>query len=44
MDKVRLLAIELHDRDTPGCSVAVDAAAHRHQKVQHGWMAFYRRD
>ena len=43
MDKVRLLAIELHDRDTPGCTLAVDAAAHQHQKVQHGWMAFYQR-
>ena len=44
MHRVRLLAIELHDRDTPGCTEAVDAAAHQHRKVQHGWMAFYQRD
>jgi len=41
MSKVKLLAIELHDRDTPGCSEAVDSAALQHQKVQRGAMAFY---
>jgi len=41
MDKVRLLAIELHDRDCPGCSDAVDAVARQYQKSERGPVTFY---
>ena len=44
MDKVKLLAIELHDRARPGCSDAVDAAAARHfHKNERGFVTFYSR-
>jgi hypothetical protein len=44
MDKVKLLAIELHDRDRPGCSDAVNAAAARlFQKNERGFVTFYSR-
>jgi len=43
MEKVRLLAIELHDRDCPGCSEAVNAAARHHQKSERGPVTFYAR-
>jgi FkbM family methyltransferase len=43
MDKVRLLAIELHDRDCPGCSDAVNAVARRHRKTECGLVTFYAR-
>jgi len=41
IDKVKLLAIELHDREYPGCSEAVDAAVKRYQKSQRGLITFY---
>jgi len=44
MDKVKLLAIELHDRDRPGCSDAVNAAAARlFHKNERGFVTFYSR-
>lgn len=43
MDKVKLLAIELHDRDSPGCSEAVDAAALDFDKSERGLVTFYAR-
>jgi FkbM family methyltransferase len=43
MDKVKLLAIELHDRDCPGCSAAVNAVARHYQKTEHGLVTFYAR-
>jgi FkbM family methyltransferase len=43
MDKVRLLAIELHDRETPGCSDAVNAVASQHQRTERGMVTFYLR-
>lgn len=36
MDKVKLLAIELHDRDCPGCSGAIDAATLDFEKSERG--------
>jgi hypothetical protein len=41
MDKVKLLAIELHDRVRPGCSDAVNAAARQHHKIQRHPVTFY---
>ena len=41
IDKVRLLAIELHDRECPGCSEAVNAVAKQHQKSERGLVTFY---
>lgn len=43
MDRVKLLAIELHDRDTPGCSAAVDAVAGQYRKTERGLVTFYAR-
>ena len=43
IDKVKLIAIELHDRECPGCSDAVNAAATRYQKSQRGLVTFYMR-
>lgn len=41
MDRVKLLAIELHDRDTPGCSEAVDAVTAGFEKSQRRLVTFY---
>lgn len=41
MDKVRLLAIELHDRYFPGCSDAVDRVTAAYRKTQRGPVTFY---
>lgn len=41
IDKVRMLAIELHDREHPGCSEAVNAVIKRHQKSERGLVTFY---
>lgn len=43
IDKVRLLAIELHDRDTPGCSEAVNAVTSGFEKIERGPVTFYAR-
>jgi FkbM family methyltransferase len=43
MDKVKLLAIELHDRIRPGCSDVVNAATRQHHKTQCGTVTFYSR-
>ena len=40
MEKVKLLAIELHDRNWAGCSDAVDAAAQRFEKTERGFVTF----
>jgi len=42
MSKVRLLAIELHERERPGCSELVDRMAihHRHRE-RRGYISFY---
>jgi hypothetical protein len=40
MDKVKLLAIELHDRDWPGCS---DAVTGDFEKSERGLVTFYAR-
>lgn len=44
MDKVRLLAIELHDREFPGCREAVNAVAGQHEKSERGLVTFYFRE
>jgi hypothetical protein len=41
MDKVRFLAIELHDRFWPGCSALVDAAAKNFRKFERDPVTFY---
>jgi FkbM family methyltransferase len=41
VDRVRLLAIELHDRTHPGCTAAVDAAAGSRKKIQKELVTFY---
>jgi FkbM family methyltransferase len=41
IDKVKLLAIELHDRENPGCSDAVNAVATGHRKTERGLVTFY---
>jgi FkbM family methyltransferase len=43
MDKVRVLAIELHDRDVPGCSDAVNSVTGDFQKIERGMVTFYSR-
>jgi FkbM family methyltransferase len=43
MDKVKLLAIELHDRFRPGCSDAVNAVTRQCQKTERGTVTFYSR-
>jgi hypothetical protein len=43
MDSVRLLAIELHDRDWPRCSDAVKAATGQYHKTERGFVTFYSR-
>lgn len=43
MDKVKLLAIELHDRDWPGCSDAVNAVTSQYRKTERGLVTFYAR-
>ena len=43
MDRIKLLAIELHDRDTPGCSEAVGSVTTNYQKTQRGLVTFYAR-
>ena len=43
MDRIKLLAIELHDRDWPGCSAAVDAVAKHYSKTRRGYVTFYSR-
>ena len=42
LDKVGLLAIELHDRTHPGCTEIVDAAARGRVKKQKQFVTFYR--
>jgi FkbM family methyltransferase len=41
MEKVKLLAIELHDRYFPGCSDAVNAVTTLYRKSQRGPVTFY---
>jgi FkbM family methyltransferase len=43
MEKVKLLAIELHDRETPGCSDVVNAVAAQCHKTVRGSVTFYLR-
>jgi len=43
MDTVKLLAIELHDRDWPGCSDAVNAVTKQYKKTERGFVTFYAR-
>ncbi len=43
MDKVKLLAIELHDRYWPGCSDAVNAVTRQYHKTERGPVTFYSR-
>lgn len=43
MDKVKLLAIELHDRDCPGSSDTVNAVARQYRKTEHRFVTFYAR-
>ncbi len=43
MDKVKLLAIELHDRSRPGCSDVVNAVTKQHRKTERGTVTFYAR-
>ena len=44
MHRVKLLAIELHDREWPGCTEAVEAAAKWHRKTTQGLVTFYALD
>jgi FkbM family methyltransferase len=41
IDKVKVLAIELHDRQRPGCSAAVEAVLGSRHKTQHREVSFY---
>lgn len=41
MEKVRLLAIELHDRYFPGCSDVVNEVTASYRKTQRGSVTFY---
>lgn len=41
IDRVRVLAIELHDRTHPGCTATVDAAARSRRKIQKELVTFY---
>jgi len=43
MDRVQLMAIELHDRIQPGCSDAVNAVTRQYHKTERGLLAFYSR-
>ena len=43
MDKVKLLAIELHDRDCPGCSDAVNVVTGDFERSERGLLTFYAR-
>jgi FkbM family methyltransferase len=43
MEKVKFLAIELHDRFWPGCTESVDAAAKSFRKVERDPVTFYSR-
>jgi FkbM family methyltransferase len=43
MDRVKLLAIELHDRAWPGCSDAVNAVTTGYHKAEYGYVTFYSR-
>ena len=43
LDRVRALAIELHDRFKPGCSDAVNAATQKFSRSQRGELNFYLR-
>jgi hypothetical protein len=43
MEKVKLLAIELHDRDCPGCSDAVNAVTGAFERSERGLVTFYAR-
>jgi len=43
IDNVKLLAIELHDRDCPGCSDAVNAITRQYHKTERGPVTFYAR-
>jgi hypothetical protein len=40
---VKLLAIELHDRDCPGSSDTVNAVARQYRKTEHRFVTFYAR-
>lgn len=44
MDAVKLLAIELHDRDWPGCSDAVNRVTREYRKTERGLVSFYERE
>jgi FkbM family methyltransferase len=41
VDRVKFLAIELHDHYWPGCSTAVNAIMSRHLKTERGSVTFY---
>jgi len=41
MDRVKLLAIELHDQFRPGCSDTVNAMTHGFTKTERGTLTFY---
>lgn len=43
MGKVKLLAIELHDRNWPGCTQAVEAVTSQYHKTERGFVTFYSR-
>jgi FkbM family methyltransferase len=44
IDKVKLLAIELHDRFRPGCSDAVNAVTKEYRRTERGLVTFYSRE
>ena len=44
LNRVRVVAIELHDRFKPGCSAAVNSATWQFSKSQRGEIIFYLRN